>query len=80
MKIELTAYWGGDCATSSIKISPKQWKQIKQGGEYYKRTWGYSDGQRFSVSWTFENGLYSIDGEDGMQCVVEEAIDELVAD
>lgn len=80
MKIELTAHWGGGCATSSIKISPKQWEQIKQGGEYYKSTWGYYDGQRFSVSWTFENGLYSIDGDDSMQCIFDESIDQLVMD
>jgi hypothetical protein len=80
MKIELTAYWGDGCAISTIKVSPKLLEQIKQGGKYYKSTWGYYDGQRFRVSWTFENGLYSIDGEDAMQCVVEEAIDELVAD
>lgn len=80
MKIELISYWGDGSGSSTIKISPKQWESIKQGGEFSKSTWGYADGKRFCVFWTFDNGLYSIDGDDGMQCVVEEAIDELVAD
>ena len=80
MKIELTAYWGDGCAISTIKVSPKLLEQIKQGGEYSNSTWGYYEGKRFSVFWTFENGLFSIDGDDGMQCVVEESIEELITD
>ena len=80
MKITLTAYWGDDCASSTVKISPKCWEQIQQGVEFSRSTWGYYEGRRFSVFWIFKNGLYSISGDDGMQCVVEESVDELIVE
>ncbi|MFN9603712.1 MAG: hypothetical protein ACK6A7_09750 [Planctomycetota bacterium] len=31
------------------------------------------------VTWSFEGGRVSIDGEDGMQCVVDKPASELIA-
>lgn len=76
--IEITAYWGNDDAVSSIGMSPRQWKEIQDGGEYVTSGWGWYEGSRFSVTWAFARGVVSIDGEDGIQCVVELPVAELL--
>lgn len=76
--VELTAYWGNDDADSTIKISAKKWEQIKAGAQFQKTAKSYYEGQKYDVTWSFANGVVSIDGEDGMQCVVDLPFDELI--
>jgi hypothetical protein len=77
--IEITAYWGNDDAESTIKVSRRRWKEIQEGAEYATTAWGWYEGSRFSVAWSFAGGEVSIDGDDGMQCVVDLPICELIA-
>ncbi len=76
--VELTAYWGNGDAESTIRVSRRRWKEIQEGVEYGTSAWGWYEGRRFSVSWNFVDGEVSIGGEDGMQCVLELPISELV--
>jgi hypothetical protein len=71
--IELTAVWGNDDAESTIKVSPLRWKQIQEGAEFETSSWGWYEGKRFSVSWHFSGGLFSI-YEHITDCPVEELI------
>lgn len=76
--VELTAYWGNDDAESTINISVKKWKQIKAGAQFQKSAKSYYEGQGYDVTWSFANGVVSIDSEDGMQCVVDLPVEELI--
>ena len=75
--VELTAYWADGAAESSIKVSRKRWREIQDGAEHDAFTWSYYEGQRFSVSWYFNDGYVSIGSEDGSECIVKEPIDVL---
>ena len=75
--IELTASWGNDDSESSIKIAPSRWESIKDGGKFSKKSISYYEGEEEKVVWTFKDGLVSIDGEDGRQCILEEPIESL---
>jgi hypothetical protein len=75
--VHVTAYWGNDDAESSIKLSHKQWAAIQAGAEHAARAWGWYEGTRFSVHWSFINGRVSIDGPDGMGCIFEVPVAEL---
>ena len=76
--VELRAFWGNDDAESTITISRRQWKEIQEGTEYATTAWGWYEGSRFAVAWSFAGGRVSIDGEDGMQCVVDLPVSELI--
>lgn len=76
--VELTAYWGNDDADSTIKISTKKWEEIKAGAQFQKTAKSYYEGQKYDITWSFSNGVVSIDGEDGMQCVVDLPVGELI--
>ena len=76
--VALTAYWGSDEADSTIKLSAKKWNEIRAGAQLEKDAWSYYEGQRFRVVWLFGPGQVTIDGEDGLQCVVGLAVDELI--
>lgn len=76
--VEVTACWGNGDALSSIKLSRRKWAAILAGEEYTKSTWSWYEGGRCLVTWSFEGGRVSIDGEDGMQCVVEKPASELI--
>jgi hypothetical protein len=76
--VELTAYWGNDDADSTIKVSVKKWEQIKSGAQFQKSAKSYYEGQGYDVTWSFGYGVVSIDGEDGMQCVVDLPVEELI--
>lgn len=76
--VELTAYWGNDDAAGTIKISAKKWEKIKAGAQFQKTAKSYYEGQGYDVTWSFANGVVSIDGEDGMQCVVDLPVEELI--
>jgi hypothetical protein len=69
--VELRAYWGNDDAESTIKLSRRKWSAILEGENYTKSTWSWYEGKRYPVTWCFSNGLVSIDGEDGRQCIVD---------
>jgi hypothetical protein len=75
-----TAYWGNDDAESSIKLSRKQWAAIQAGAEYDTRAWGWYEGRRSAVSWSFMNGCVSIAGADGEGCISELPVHELVVE
>lgn len=76
--IELTACWGNGDADSTIQITSQQWKVIKAGGGFQKSASSFYEGQRSDVTWLFLNSCVSIDGDDGMQCVVDLSVDELI--
>ncbi len=76
--VELTAYWGNDDAESTIKIGPHQWREIQDGGDYSRRGWGWYEGRRFSVSWSFGGKEFSIGADDGMECVLGRPISDLI--
>lgn len=76
--IELTAYWGNDDAESTLRISPRRWKQIQEGAECTAPAKGFYEGNRFPVQWRFSGGMFSIDGEDGMECVVSRPVTDLI--
>lgn len=78
--VSLTAYWGNDDAESTIKVSRRRWKAIREGAEYIASTWSWYEGQRESVTWVFENSCVSIHGDDGMECVLELPVDELITE
>lgn len=76
--VELTACWGNDDAESTIRVSRRRWKEIQEGAGYATSAWGWYEGRRFPVAWNFVGGEVSIDGDGGMQCVVDLPISELV--
>jgi hypothetical protein len=75
--VELTAYWGNDDDGSTIKVSRRRWQAIRDGAAYDTSAWSYYEGQRYSVSWAFENGKFSIHGEDGRECILANSVSEL---
>ncbi len=78
--VELTAFWGNDDAESTTKVSRRRWKEIQDGAEYSTVAWSWYEGRRSSVLWRFAGGEVSIDGEDGMQCVVDLPVGELIVE
>lgn len=58
--VELTALWGNDDAESTIKVSPRRWKQIQEGADFKTSSWGWYEGKRFAVRWHFSDGKFSI--------------------
>lgn len=76
--VELTALWGNNDAESTIKVSRRKWDEIQKGAKYDTTAWGCYEDQRFPVAWTFNGGEVSIDGDDGMQCVAELPVTELI--
>jgi len=79
VNVEVTAYWGNDDAESTIKVSRRRWKAILNGADYTTTAWSWYEGKRYSVTWRFANGNVSIDGEDGMQCVLDQPASSLIA-
>ena len=75
--ISITASWGNDDAESTISLTPEQWQSIQDGGEYFEYAESWYEGKREEVTWSFKNGLVTIDGEDGLQCLVDSPINEL---
>jgi hypothetical protein len=76
--VQLTAVWGNDDADSTIKVSRRRWKDIQNGAEYDTFGWSWYEGERSLVSWHFADGKVSIDGDDGMECVVDDPVSELI--
>lgn len=78
--VELTAIWGNDDVSSSIKISRRRWAAIQEGAEFQKSTFAYYEGSKFSVSWEFINKEISIYAGDGIECFLEEPLSRLYSD
>lgn len=77
--VELTAVWGNDDADSTIKVSQRRWKQIQEGAEFETSAWSSYEGRRYSVAWHFSDGVVSVSGGDGRECVVDLPVEELIA-
>ena len=78
--IELSAIWGNGDVGSSIRISRRRWKAIQEGAKHTAISTSYYEGTRFTNFWTFASAKVNIDGEDGMECVVDLPVDELYVD
>lgn len=78
-RIKLTAVWGNDDAESSVLVSHRQWTAIRTGADETVEALSFYEGRRYKVVWRFANCQVSIDGEDGMQCVVCLPVGELIA-
>ncbi len=74
--VTLRVYWGNDDAESSFRMPASKWKKVQNGLPYTRNTYGWYEGVRQNVTWSFNYrkdkiGLYCVDGEDGQQCVVD---------
>ena len=78
-RFRLTAFWGNADADSSILVSQRQWDAIQTGAEYTVNGFSYFEGLRYDVVWRFSEGRVSIEGENGMECVVSIPVSELKA-
>ena len=78
--IQLTAWWGNSDAQSSIRVSRRTWKHIKQGLVFTKRSTGWYEGQRQSVVWHFSSAELSINGEEDEQFVVCQPVEDLIVE
>lgn len=68
-----------DDADSTIKIRAQKWERIKAGAHFPKTaTSSYYEGHVYDFTWSISNGNVSIDGEDGVQCVVDLPVEELI--
>ena len=78
--VTLIACWGNDDADSTIKISPRQWSAIQAGESYERGAWGYYEGGRQHVLWSFEDRLVSVfpSDSDGGEHIVDAPLDELI--
>ena len=75
--IELSAWWGNDDVSTSIRISRRRWKAIQEGAEYEASSTSWYEGKRYSNGWSFSDAKVSIYGGDGMDCVVDLPVNEL---
>jgi hypothetical protein len=80
INVELTAFWGNDDAGSTIKVSRRRWKQIQEGAEYSTSAWGWYEGKRFSVIWSFSDGKVTVFGDDGLDCVINLPVNQLMVE
>ena len=78
-RIQLTAVWGNDDAESKVLVSRRRWTAIQSGAEHTVDASSFYEGKRHKVVWRFANRQVSIDGEDGMECVVGLPVGELIA-
>ena len=76
--IQLTTAWGNDDAESSIRISRRRWSAIQDGAAHEITTSSTYEGKRYQVVWRFAHSQVSIDGDDGMQCVVDLPVTDLI--
>ena len=76
--VQLNALWGNDDAESHIRISRRRWSDIQKGAAYEVCTTSTYEGKRHPVTWRFAHGKVSIDGDDGMECVVNLPVTELI--
>jgi len=76
--IELTAYWGNDDAHSSIVLESADWEKIQRGKALSMTATSAYEGIEETVTWSFNDAYFSINGDDGRQCVCGEPIESLI--
>ncbi len=86
-RVALRAFWGNGDAESEIRLPLSKWKKILGGLEYEKGGYSWYEGRRYHVVWRFNmpyrqgtKGTFSIDGEEGMQCIVDANLSDIYAD
>ena len=77
--IELLALWGNDDAESRIRISRRRWSAMQSGEAYEVSATSTYEGKRYPVVWRFAQSQVSIDGENGMECVVDLPVTSLIS-
>jgi hypothetical protein len=60
-------------------VSRRRWTAIQNGAEHTVDASSSYEGRLYKVVWRFANGQVSIDGVDGMECVVCLPVSELVS-
>jgi hypothetical protein len=75
--IELSIWTTDGCALLRIRIGVRAWQSIQSGGEFFKSSYMYGELGRQFVSWSFKGGLFSIDGDDGWEHIIDLPISEL---
>lgn len=78
--VHLTAVWGNGDADSTIKVSRRRWAQIQKGAEYTAGASSWYEGERASVGWHFLDAKVSINGPDGMECLIDHPVSDLIAE
>jgi hypothetical protein len=78
-KVELTAWWGNDDVDASVQVTQTEWEAIKNGGQFSAECTYCLEGEEYTAYWSFDNGHVTIDGDDGLQCVVGMPIEQLDA-
>ena len=76
--IQLTALWGNDDAESSIRISRRRWNAIQNGAAEEVDATSTYEGKKSPVVWRFADGRVSIEGDDGMECIVDLPVTDLI--
>ncbi len=76
-EIQITARWGNGDAESTISITAEQWQVIQDGGNHVAYSESWYEGESEEVVWSFADGLVTIDGEDGRQCLIDVPLAEL---
>jgi hypothetical protein len=77
-RIQLTAVWGNNDAESSILVGRPRWTAIQSRAEQIVDASSSYEGKRHKVVWRFANRQVSVEGEDGMECVVGLPVGELI--
>jgi hypothetical protein len=75
--IEITAWWGNDDVDASLQVTQTEWEDIKNGGEFEDVSSYFYEGQEYLANWRFTDGLVSITGEEGRECILEMPVDGL---
>lgn len=78
--VHLTAFWGNDDASSTIKVSRRRWAQLQGGAEYETSASSWYEGERDAVHWRFSEALVSIDGSDGRECILDCPLEHLITE
>lgn len=76
----ITAYWGNDDVSASLRISKANWQFILNGGKYYGTCKYYYEGASYTADWYFNKGVVNISGSDGRDCVLDMPVSELIID
>jgi hypothetical protein len=77
--IDLLALWGNDDAESRIRMSRRRWSVIQNDGAYEVSATSTCEGKRHPVVWRFAQDQVSIDGEDGMEFIVDLPVTDLIS-
>lgn len=74
----LTAYWGNDDVSATIRISKATWQSILNGGKHSAECKYHYEGSSYTADWFFNKRLVNIYGSDGRDCVLDMPIEELI--